>query len=219
MTAIHQPPISSHHSIDDAGHHSGNRNEGGAGHGRQATDNSTGGPGSSTVNISFQATMRLRAYQEQHSVQPTSEPGTFNAQNYALKEGIIQPDSSTLSTLKTNGAGHPDAQSMDSSSVHGNSVGTDFSNFSQFPQPVDAMLSEVQSNLVHHNEPGYQHLVNLLNNYGSAIEEPQQLQDIMRREQFYLGRRKAFMNNSDFQSYSQVLNQFSNIVERQLYHA
>ena len=71
MTAIQQSSISSRHSIDDTGQHSGSNNGGGAEHGRETMDNSAGVYNSSTVNISFQATMRLQAYQEQRALLTT----------------------------------------------------------------------------------------------------------------------------------------------------
>ena len=216
MTAIHQNSISSHHSIDDAGHHSGNRNEGGAGHGRQATNNSTGESGSSTVNISYQAVLRLRAFQEhkeapinQSLEQYETESGVNNnigaandkmepSQNYSVTEKPILGDSVALN-------------------VESHAAISQKINETGFPPFIDNMLLEVQDNIVQPNEPGYQHLLNLLNNYGDTIADQQQLQEVMRKEQFFLGRRKPFMDSSDFHSYSQVLNQFANIVERQQY--
>ena len=78
------------------------------------------------------------------------------------------------------------------------------------------MLSEIEQNLVQTTEPGYKHLRNLLSNQSNTLSEPEQLQEIIRREKYFLGRRKAFMDSSEFQSYSQVLNQFSNILQREL---
>lgn len=194
MTAIQQNPVSSHHSIDDAGHPSGNRNEGGAGNGRQATNNSTGIPGPSTVNISYHAVLRLRAFQEQKETPLSlSLDGQYGLSEQSGVQGSVSINSETHSDISKRKAND------------------------SFPQYIENMLLEVQENIVHRNEPGYQHLVNLLNNYGDTIEDQQQLQEVMRKEQFMLSRRKPFMGNSDFQSYSQVLNQFTNIIDRQQY--
>ena len=218
MTAIHQSSIASHHSVDDTSNRSGNRN--GGGHGRQAKDDSTWDPNSSTVNISSHAQLRLRAYQEQRMMQinqslaEPEKPAALNVNEQP--DHVIAKMPSEL--INNTGNGHssqselydinaPD--SVDKSSVDKNNNG--------FPQNVALMLSEVEDNLIQTSEPGYQYLVNVLNNHINSVEDPQQLQEVMRKEQFFLTRRKPFMESSDFQSYSQVLGQFANIVERQQY--
>ena len=194
MTLIDQNSVSSHHSIDDKAHQSNNANETDKRHEEQTEDNSSNGISSSTVNISFNAELRLRAYQEQRKIVEAvqSESETVHSENISLSIDTFE-DKATDRIL------HIDGKSYD------------------FPQNVSHMLTEVQNNIVKESEPGYQYLVNVLNNNMNTVDNPQQLQEIMRKEQFYLSRRKPFMQNSDFQSYSQVLNQFTNIVERQQY--
>lgn len=213
MTAIHQSPISNNHSIDERGQHSGHRNGASAEHGNDAMDNSTENPGSSTVNISFQATMRLRAYQETRMhLSANQEMGSLNHHEAEIKK------QQGLDKLNAQANEREQGQTEQTvSSALQSQTGSNGNNLNEFPLSIENMLSEVQDNLVQKSEPGYRHLVNLLQNHGTTIEDSQQLQEIMRKEQFYLGRRRAFMNNSDYQSYSQVLNQFSNIVERQQY--
>lgn len=199
MTAIHQNAPANHHSIDDASHHSGDRNIGSDVHGRQILDDSARDSTSGTVNISFHAHMRLRAYQDQKTqLTADSELHPVNS--------LIAPDISQLDTVSE--------QSPDSINNRPDAAG--FSN-SGFSKKVTSMLSEVENNIVQTSEPGYRYLVNMLNNYKTTVEDPQQLQEIMRKEEFYLSRRKPFMESADFQSYSQVLSQFSNIIERQQY--
>jgi t-SNARE complex subunit (syntaxin) len=91
------------------------------------------------------------------------------------------------------------------------------SNNSHFSNKINQILSEVEQNIVQTSEPGYQYLVNMLNNYQPDVENPEQLQEIVRKEEFYLSRRKPFMESAEFQSHSQVLSQFSNIISRQQY--
>ena len=213
MTAINQSPVANHHSIDDRGQHSGQKNGAGAGHGNDAMDNSTGNPGSSTVNISFQATMRLRAYLEQRTLLLSNQQGIDQSHPVS---GVLEHSDNNVSTRNTAALSITEAEQQSDVTVN-DLPRPDVLKSRPFPNSIDRMLSEVQDNLVQHNEPGYRHLLNLLENNSAAIEDTQQLQEIMRREQFYLGRRKPFMNNADYQSYSQVLNQFSNIVERQQY--
>ena len=194
MTAIHQNTISNNHSIGEQSHQSSKGNE--KGHKREgsAENNSTQSVQSSTVNISFNAELRLRAYQEQRKlVEPNqSEAIALNSEIKALSiESTVEK---SMGMMREN---------------DGNS--------NVFSQNINYMLDEVQNNIVKKSEPGYQYLVNVLNNNKNTVEDPQQLQEIMRKEQFYLSRRKPFMPNSDFQSYSQVLSQFSNIVGRQQY--
>ena len=225
MTAIHQSSIASHHSVDDTSSRSGNRNGGSPGHGRQANDDGTWDPNSSTVNISSHAQLRLRAYQEQRMMQinqPLAEP-----ERPAVLKVNEQPahviTKMPSELINNTGKGHSSQSELyeinahngvDKSSVDNRSV--DNKN-NGFPQNVALMLSEVEDNLIQTSEPGYQYLVNVLNNHINTVEDPQQLQEVMRKEQFFLTRRKPFMESSDFQSYSQVLGQFANIVERQQY--
>lgn len=190
MTAIQQNPVAVHHNIDDASSHSGSSNGRGTGRDRQTMSDSARDTGSSTINISYSAELRLRAYQEQRSQslsQTLTEPG----------QAAIT-DSHTLSENKTVTV---------QSDVAGNNSG--------FPQRIEVMLSEVEDNIVQASEPGYRYLVNVLSNHIDRVGEQSQLQELMRREQYFLTRRKPFMDSSDFQSYSQVLGQFSNILERQ----
>ena len=212
MTAIQQSPVANRHSIDDRGQHSGQNNGAGVEHDNDAMDNSTGNPGSSTVNISFQATMRLRAYQEQKTLS-SNQQGTDPANSVS---GTLEHPDNNVPLRNTVALSITETEQQSDGTVN-DLTESDVLTNRPFPISIDRMLSEVQDNLVQRNEPGYRHLLNLLENNGAAIEDNQQLQEIMRREQFYLGRRRPFMNNSDFQSYSQVLNQFSNIVERQQY--
>jgi len=193
MTVIHQNPVSSHHSIDDASHQSDHGNGGRAARNRQTNDNSAQGLDSSTVvDISFQAELCLRAYQDRQKVNMAdsypSGSGNMNAEKMEiLPEQVID------------------------------SIKTSKKDTDSFSQGINNMLSEIEKNIIKKSEPGYQYLVSVLNNNKMMVEDPRQLQEIMRKEQFFLSRRKPFMQNADFQSYSQVLNQFSNIVERQQY--
>ncbi|MCU7837396.1 MAG: hypothetical protein KZQ83_19420 [gamma proteobacterium symbiont of Taylorina sp.] len=191
MTAIHQNSISNHHSIDDASHQSGNGGD--ADRGRQAENSGTQEINSSTVNISFHAELRLRAYQEQRKVIMESTSQQPELEKNHLKDKTALPEKQVESISKNDEDSYP------------------------FSLGISNMLSEIQKNIVQKSDPGYQYLVNVLNNNKSTVEDPQQLQEIMRKEQFFLSRRKPFMQNSDFQSYSQVLSQFSNIIERQQY--
>ena len=193
MTAIHQNSISNRHSIDEHKHQSGHEHERGQDHSGQY-DEGTPRVNSSTVTISFNAELRLRAYQEQRKV---VEPA-HNDNNSAHLESInVSGDKlSEQAMMLIDHSDEPDHN---------------------FSQNINHMLSEVENNIVQKTDPGYQYLVNVLNNNKEIARDPQQLQEIMRKEQFFLSRRKPFMQNSDFQSYSQVLNQFSNIVERQQY--
>ena len=189
MTEIHHNSVVAHHSVDDASRHSENSLIGnGTTHGRQTLNDSTRGLLTGTINISFNAHMRLRAYQEQ----PNRDVMT------SLNPPVEVLPSVTADTIS------PDIE------VHGSEA-------SGFSDRISGMLSEVHKNIVQASEPGYRYLVNMLNNYQTKVEDPQQLQEIMRKEEFYLTRRKPFMGSADFHSYSQVLNQFSNIVERQQY--
>ncbi|MDX2505252.1 MAG: hypothetical protein QNL62_12370 [Gammaproteobacteria bacterium] len=203
MSAILQDSIVSHLGIDDASNRSGNRNEAGP-HGRQTKSGSAQDQSSSTINISYHAELRLRAYQEQRMLQ--------------MNQSLAEPEQSTISLMNAfAGLKSPQTQPDMSNTTH-----NEHSNISQpqqtnngFTQHIAVMLSEVEDNIVQSNEPGYQHLVNVLNNHIDSVVDQQQLQEIMRKEQFFLTRRKPFMDSSDFQSYSQVLGQFANIVERQ----
>ncbi|MCU7800149.1 MAG: hypothetical protein KZQ70_08385 [gamma proteobacterium symbiont of Lucinoma myriamae] len=173
-------------------------------HGRQILDDSAHDSTSGTVNISFHAHMRLRAYQEQKTQLIT------NAESIPV-QGLLASD-----------AAQRDRVSEQNSNVINNSFNEPSnllknSNKAGFSEQMTNMLSEVENNIVQTAEPGYRYLVNMLNNYKSTVEDPRQLQEIMRKEEFYLSRRKPFMESADFQSYSQVLSQFSNIIERQQY--
>jgi hypothetical protein len=211
MTAIQQHQLTSHHTIDEKKHHSGNSNEGEAVRGRPAMESSIGAEDSTwseasgTVHISFQATMRLRAFQEQRDNLPEFGAGSHVKNGFAINQSNLQnrvdlDKSSPELNPNTVPASHPVTRAT------GNG---------EFSKRIESMLSEIQSNLITANEPGYQHLVNVLRNYGPVVDDEQQLDEIMRREQFFLTRRKPFMNNTEFQSFSQVLNQFANIASRQ----
>ena len=195
MTTIHQNSISNSHSIDDKSHQSTGGNEKrGEHHSKQIEESSVQGVYASTVNISFNAELRLRAYQEQRKL---VEPNNNGAER-VHSEGIeLSNDNNPEKQIEL--------------------VVQNEEKVLDFPQNVNHMLTEVQNNIVKESDSGYQYLVNVLNNNKATVEDPKQLQEIMRKEQFFLSRRKPFMQNSDFQSYSQVLSQFSNIVERQQY--
>lgn len=222
MTAIHQNSLANHHAIDDASHHSGDRNIGSDAHGRQMPDDRTTDSTSGSVNISFNAHMRLRAYQDQKN--------QLIPELSIAKQGVVTELNSSMdvlsdTTAKQNlyNADSDDPGKIKSGKISSDTKNNDFSAFMNRPQAgnfserITGMLSEVQNNIVQASEPGYHYLVNMLHNYRTTVEDPQQLQEIMRKEEFYLSRRKPFMDSADFQSYSQVLNQFSNIVERQQY--
>ena len=192
MTAIHQNSISNRHSIDEHKHQSGHEHGRGQDHSGQY-DEGTPRVNSSTVTISFNAELRLRAYQEQRKVvEPAHNNNSAHLESINVSGDKLSEQAMTL-------IDHSDEQDHN------------------FSQNINHMLSEVENNIVQKTDPGYQYLVNVLNNNKEIARDPQQLQEIMRKEQFFLSRRKPFMQNSDFQSYSQVLNQFSNIVERQQY--
>ena len=174
MTIIHQDSVSGRQSVDDTSHQ--------AAAGYEGDINSTQGLHSSTINISFQAELRLRAFQEQRKSQINPAVVDYNSMSDRVSEVAEKQ--------------HDD---------------------SGFSRRISNMLLEVQNNIVQIGDSGYQYLVNVLQNNKETVEDQQQLQEIMRKEQFFLSRRKPFMQNSDFQSYSQVLCQFSNIVERQQY--
>ena len=214
MTEIHQNALANHHSIDDASHHSDDRNIGSDAHGRQMPDDRTPDTTSGSVNISFNAHMRLRAYQDQKN-QSIAAPGLS-------KQGVMTELNSSIDVL-SDGIAKQNLNKIKSDKIHNDTVENDYSALlnhtadGNFSERISGMLSEVQNNIVQDSEPGYLYLVNMLNNYQTTVGDPQQLQEVMRKEEFYLSRRKPFMDSADFQSYSQVLNQFSNIVERQQY--
>ena len=220
MTEIHQNSLASHHSVDEASRHSVDTNSGNGAHGRQLLDDSTRDlkyeATSGSVNISFNAHMRLRAYQDQKT-QSISEKGVMTQLNSSIDDfpdGIANQGSNTMdfdSLNKDSDTIKSDKTIIENDALLNKSIISDFS------ERISGMLSEVHNNIVQDSEPGYRYLVNMLNNYRSTVEDPQELQEIMRKEEFYLTRRKPFMDSADFQSYSQVLNQFSNIVERQQY--
>lgn len=214
MTAIHQNALANHQSIDDASHHSDNSDIRSDADGRKVRDDSTHNSTLGTVNISFHAHMRLRAYQDQktqlmadselHSEKSliALDISPFDTVSEQSPDSIDNRLDKSVTSLKSpDAAGFPDSGFQDSG----------------FSRKVTSMLSEVESNIVQTSEPGYRYLVNMLNNYKTTVEDPQQLQEIMRKEEFYLSRRKPFMESADFQSYSQVLSQFSNIIDRQQY--
>ena len=192
MTSIHQNSIANKHSIDDQTRQNNANNE--RREGQTEEGRSSNGISSATVNISFNAELRLKAYQEQRKiVEPMpNELAAVHSEKISLSLETTA-DKQIEQMIQTDSEGY------------------------EFSQNINHMLSEVQNNIVKKSDPGYQYLVNMLNNHMNTVEDPQQLQEIMRKEQFYLTRRKPFMQNSDFQSYSQVLNQFTNIVERQQY--
>lgn len=196
MTIIHQNSVSGHHSVDDAAHRQGSGDEGGTGRERQAAESSTQGLYSSTVNISFQAELRLRAFQEQRKLQ--MNPAAADSES--ISNNKIQSENNNSSFNSASGIVSEAAEKQNKASG--------------FSQRISNMLLEVQNNIIQTGDSGYQYLVNVLHNNKETVESQQQLQEIMRKEQFFLTRRKPFMQNSDFQSYSQVLNQFSNIVAR-----
>lgn len=217
MTEIHQNSLASHHSVDEASRHSGDTNPGNGAHGRQLLDDSTRDlkyeATSGSVNISFNAHMRLRAYEDQKT-QSISEKGVMaqlNSSMDSLSDGIANQSSNNMDIDSLNKDSGAIKSDNENATLLNKSVRSDFS------ERISGMLSEVHNNIVQDSEPGYRYLVNMLNNYRSTVEDPQELQEIMRKEEFYLTRRKPFMDSADFQSYSQVLNQFSNIVERQQY--
>ena len=220
MTEINQNSLASHHSVDEASRHSGDTNPGNGAHGRQLLDDSTRDlkyeATSGSVNISFNAHMRLRAYQDQktQSISGSKVMTQLNSSMDGLSGGIANQSSDTMdfdSLNKDSDTIKSDKKNNENATLLNKSVMSDFS------ERISGMLSEVHNNIVQDSEPGYRYLVNMLNNYRSEVEDPQELQEIMRKEEFYLARRKPFMASADFQSYSQVLNQFSNIVERQQY--
>ncbi len=185
MTAIQQNLIT--------GNQTRGRTEGEPSHARlQAINNSAGEPGSSTVNISWQAVMRLSAF-EQQKIQDKNRVADRTENS---KPEITQKSERSVLT-----------EQVQSTITEGN--------LSAFPGNIAGMLSEIEQNLVQTTEPGYKHLRNLLSNQSDTLSEPEQLHEIIRREKYFLGRRKAFMDSSEFQSYSQVLNQFSNILQRE----
>ena len=148
----------------------------------------------SKVNISFNAQLRLRAYQEQKS--QVQNNGTEAMLNNGLQVNSIENNNINSGTIE------PDTPKQTNKS-------------NKFPQQLTKMLSEVEQNVLQNSATGYQYLVNLLGNNKQFVSNPQQLQEIMRKEEFFLSRRKPFMKTEEYQSYSQVLSQFSNIVSRQ----
>ncbi len=218
MTQIHQNSLPGHHAVDDASHSISER----SGHnapGRQVLDGSARNgaheSASGTVNISFNAHMRLRAYQDQKKL-----PDSLNSTSPviestdSIKAGSIDID--LVKDALADGMSQKSDQERDDipEQIKRETAQNDLGSIN-FSEHITEMLFEVQNNIVQASEPGYRYLVNMLNNYDSVVEDPQQLQEIMRKEEFFLSRRKPFMESADFQSYSQVLNQFSNIVERQ----
>ncbi len=210
MTAIQQSLIS--------GHPSQNRKEGEPTHANaQAINNSTGSVNSSTVNISYQALMRLNAYEQHKSTQDDMLRGQSDslAQELFAKQVSKSADSAKLYIQPVSEFREQDQGAGQQQRLSGNHPAeSDFSNVN-FPENIVAMLAEIKQNIVQTSEPGYKHLLNLLNNRSDSLSEPQQLEDVIRKETFFLGRRKAFMDSSEYQSYSQVLSQFANIIQRE----
>ena len=201
MTEITQNSLASHHSVDEASRHPGDRNDGNGAPGvlDDSSPNLKYEAASGTVKISFNAHMRLQAYQEQSGYSPPADNLTDSILNQPLKN----VDSDELN------------KTVNESETNKNSVVLNRREMNNFSEHITGMLSEVHSNIVHASEPGYKYLVNMLSNYQTTVEDPQQLQEVMRKEEFFLTRRKPFMDSADFQSYSQVLNQFSNIIARE----
>ncbi len=187
MTAINQHSIANRSSLDDATQTAADRTIGNDAHARKLSDNGAQDINSGTIRISFNAHMRLRAYQDQHA---SADPELMSRQLPQVE--LDKPDDRSANMLR------PTTQAG-------------------FSTRVSQVLSEIEQNIVHSSEPGYRYLVNMLSSNKSAIADPQQLEEIMRKEEFYLSRRKPFMDSTDFQSYSQVLSQFTNIIQRQQY--
>lgn len=198
MTEINHNSLAGHHAVDDASRHPGDREKGGNIHGGQILDDHSHDSTVGSVTISFNAHMRLRAYEDQQ------------------KQFTIDPGLLPVNSLSAPGSDAIENGFDEALSVLSYSKAAGISDFN-FSEQMHSMLAEVEQNIVQTSEPGYQYLVNMLNNYKTSVDNPQQLQEIMRREEFYLSRRKPFMEITDFHSYSQVLSQFSNIIERQQY--
>lgn len=198
MTEIHQKPLASRQPVDDIPNLLADSSNQGGVPGRQILDGTHNSAG--TINISFNAHMRLRAYEEQRNKAELFSP----VESSSLPEQHAMPVVSA-SPEQANGVEDIPSELL---------ANRDMSGLSEH---ITGMLSEVHDNIVQASEPGYRYLVNMLNNYQTNVENSHQLQEIMRKEEFYLNRRKPFMDSSDFQSYSQVLSQFANIVERQQY--
>ncbi len=202
MTEINQNSFASHHSVDESSRHHEDGHKGTSVSGRQLVessprdlkqDSTTG-----SVNISFNAHMRLRAYQDQ-KVALSANEATQNLNLNHLTTELVEENQLLNNTSEKN------------------HVPTNAFSQNNYSPNMRGMLSEIQKNIVQSSEPGYRYLENLLNNHKGAVEDPQQLQEIMRKEEFYLSKRKPFMESGDFQSYSQVLSQFSNVIARQQY--
>ncbi len=215
MTAIQQSLIS--------GHHSQNRNEGESSHANAtAINNSTESVNTSTVNISYQAVMRLSAYEQQRSLQDEMLRGQsdplaqelFTTQALKSAAEPAKPDNQPVRKFQEQERAYVQKQGLKQSFSENNPVESDLSNIN-FPENIVGMLAEIKQNIVQTSEPGYKHLLNLLINRSDSLSQPQQLEDVIRKETFFLGRRKAFMDSSEYQSYSQVLSQFSNIMQRE----
>ena len=218
MTEINQNSLASHQSVDEVSRHPGDKNQGNGTHGRQPLNDSTRGlnheSASGSVNISFNAHMRLRAYQDQKEHLPeqslmadsnlSMEVVPEGLHNQSLKSDLTHMELSEQNRVRNN-------QETEATSLSKNSE------LNHFSEKMSSMLTEVENNIVQASEPGYRYLVDMLNNYQTTVGDTQQLQEVMRKEEFYLSRRKPFMDSADFQSYSQVLNQFSNIIARQQY--
>ena len=224
MSIIHQNSVPGHHSVDDAAPRQGSGDERETGRERQAAESGTQGLYSSTVTISFQAELRLRAFQEQRKLQ--MNPAATDSGSVSNKKIQSQNRTSSFNSIpgitseaigKSNDVSSTFLEGQLEEQLEEQRVLEQHKDNSAFSQRINNMLSEVQNNIVQAGDSGYQYLVNVLHNNKETVEDQRQLQEIMRKEQFFLTRRKPFMQNSDFQSYSQVLSQFSNIVERQQY--
>ncbi len=202
MTAINQNALADNRSVDDLSRHPEDKKVANALYGKSVVNDDSHDSIMGTVSISFNAQMRLRAYQDQ-TISPTLSTELLSV------DPLVPPKESTSIAEK----------SVSEKTAHINSsdpIGKlNLSNKSHFSNKISQILFEVEQNIVQTSEPGYRYLVNMLNNYQADVENPEQLQEIMRKEEFYLKRRKPFMESAEFQSHSQVLSQFSNIIARQ----
>lgn len=213
MSEIQQNSLASHHSVDETARHPGD-NRGVGVNGRQLLDDSSDNSISGSVNISFNAHMRLQAYQDQNvqSIVAQDDPLALKLTANALSDTTPNQSSDNVDSERVD-----DSKLVDDNAENENPAVLNQSDKPDFSKQITGMLTEVENNIVQASEPGYRYLVNMLSNYQTTVEDPQQLQEIMRKEEFYLTRRRPFMDSAEFQSYSQVLNQFSNIVARQQY--
>ncbi|MCW8932521.1 MAG: hypothetical protein OQL19_20100 [Gammaproteobacteria bacterium] len=214
MTEIHQNSLANSHSLEETPRNPGDRSVGNDAQGRQLLDDRSRDTTAGSVNISFNAHMRLRAYQDQ-KVQLTDQSTIMplNSSQDTVSDDVSNKSFNKMRSDDTNVLEGERKEKHSQNNEMPESLNHPETN--HFSESITGMLSEVQNNIVQASEPGYRYLVNMLSNYQTTVDNPQQLQEIMRKEEFYLTRRKPFMDSSDFQSYSQVLNQFSNIIARQ----